>query len=660
MVKRAEKTSKTKANKTVSGRKAAPKRASSKAGPKKASRKTSLKTQSMSLKRRLFRLFLKLCLAGLVLGAVAFIGLILFLGPTLPNVNEAFSPRRAAVITIVDANGSSIYRQGSNWGEPLTVADLPTSMPDALTAVEDKRFYWHFGIDPYSISRAVYRNIRHGRREGGSTLTQQLAKNMFLTANQTLKRKAQEALLSLWLEWKFTKEQILTIYLNRVYFGTNAWTVDGASQAYFGHSARTLSIWESAMLAGIMKNPNGNNPHSNLKRANARTKLVLKLMLNQKKITKQEYEAALAEGANKSYPKKTHQRSWFIDWVLAQSQSFIQSADADITIETTYDPVAQKIAEDTLNKYLDGEGKSKNVSQGALLSMTADGAVVAMVGGRDYAKSQFNRAAQAKRQPGSSFKPLVWQVALDQGMTLNDKVMDAPVDIDGWKPQNYSRKYSGEITLQQALRSSINTIAAQLAVMVGPQKIVDAAYKQGVLTQLEPNYSIALGTEEVTLQDMVSLYGSWASGGYQIFPWGIKRIVNSYDVVLYEHDGQKFAQSVSTPVVAQMNLALSDVIKNGTGKNAKLPFDVAGKTGTTQSYRDAWFLGYSSYFVTGVWLGNDDNSKMKNVTGGSMPAKIWHDYMQAVHQDLPPVDLPKPLDTYILDENDPTRDLILW
>lgn len=285
---------------------------------------------------------------------------------------------------------------------------------------------------------------------------------------------------------------------------------------------------------------------------------------------------------------------------------------------------------------------------------------MAMVGGRDYKQSQFNRATQAKRQPGSSFKPLVWQVALQQGMTLNDKMVDAPVDINGWKPQNYSRNYKGEVTLQQALRSSINTIAAQLAVMVGPQNIVDAAYKQGVTTPLEPNFSIALGAEEVTLQDMVSLYSSWASGGYQIFPWGIKRIVNSYDVVLYAHEGQKFSQVVSTPVVAQMNLALSDVINKGTAKNAQLPFDVAGKTGTTQDYRDAWFLGYSSNFVTGVWLGNDDNSKTNKVTGGSVPAKIWHDYMQAIHQGLPPADLPKPLNTHILDNNNPTRDLILW
>lgn len=627
---------------------------------KTASKKTKKTAQSKQSAFRLWRWLRRLLLVGVVFGGLAFVALIAILGPTLPNVNEAFSPRRDAVVTIKDAYGATLYRKGANWGEPLTVEELPSSMADALIAVEDKRFYYHFGIDPYSITRAVYRNLRYGRREGGSTITQQLAKNMFLTNERTLKRKAQEALLSLWLEWKFTKDQILTIYFNRVYFGTNAWTVDGASQAYFGHSAKTLSVWEFAMLAAIMKSPNGYNPHSNLKRANERTQLVLKLMRDQNKITEAEYTAALNEGANKVYAQQNKGSSWFIDWILAQSQAFVQTANADIIIETTFDPQAQKLAQDILNKYIDNDGKNQNFAQGAILSVTSDGAVMAMVGGRDYKQSQFNRATQAKRQPGSSFKPLVWQVALQQGMTLNDKMVDAPVDINGWKPQNYSRNYKGEVTLQQALRSSINTIAAQLAVMVGPQNIVDAAYKQGVTTPLEPNFSIALGAEEVTLQDMVSLYSSWASGGYQIFPWGIKRIVNSYDVVLYAHEGQKFSQVVSTPVVAQMNLALSDVINKGTAKNAQLPFDVAGKTGTTQDYRDAWFLGYSSNFVTGVWLGNDDNSKTNKVTGGSVPAKIWHDYMQAIHQGLPPADLPKPLNTHILDNNNPTRDLILW
>ncbi len=620
------------------------------------------KTQNKPLKKSRFwlRLLWRFCLYGFLAAFLLGAGLILYLSRDMPNIDDAFAMRRSATVTITDSNGDSLYRQGADWGEPLTFDDLPKTMIDALIAVEDKRYYYHFGIDPYAIARAVYRNITKGTHQGGSTLTQQLAKNMFLKPERTLKRKAQEALLSFWLEWKFTKEQILTMYVNRVYFGSSAWTVDGASRLYFQHPARELSLWESAMLAGIMKNPNRYNPHSNKLEAEKRTKLVLRLMYNQRKINKAQYEAALNEGNNKTYPKRQTNRSWYVDWILAQSQSFIRTANSDITIETTFDAAAQEKAQNILNSYLQKEGGDKKVSQGALLSMGIDGAVMAMVGGTDYKKSQFNRATQAKRQPGSSMKPLIWQLALEKGQTLNDYITDEPINIKGWKPQNYDRKYRGVITLQHALRYSVNTVAVQLAQWVGNQNIIDAAYRQGVTTPLDAVDAIALGTEEATLQDMVSLYGSWASGGYQVFPWGIKRIVDNHGRILYERNTPQYPQMVSEPIVAQMNLALSDVILNGTAKNAQLPFDVAGKTGTTQDYRDAWFIGYSSQIVTGVWLGNDDNSQTHKLTGGSLPAKIWRDYMAYAHEALLPADLPKPLDTYILDDKNPIRDLILW
>ncbi len=649
----------------AASKKTSPQKKASKTPPKKtmvkkgrgSGKKAAPKTkQGFRLGRMLWRLFLYGFLLAFLLGG----GLVLYLSRDMPNINEAFAVQRSATITITDANGQQIYRQGADWGRPLTIEELPEAMADALIAVEDKRFYYHLGIDPYAILRAVYRNMRFGTHQGGSTITQQLAKNMFLKPDKTLKRKSQEALLALWLEWKFSKEQILTMYLNRVYFGSSAWTVDGASQLYFNHSATELSVWEAAMLAGIMKNPNGYNPHSNKKRAEQRTRLVLKLMYDQNKISQQEYEQALKEGENKQYPKKQVNRSWYVDWILGQSQSFIKAAKDDIIIETTFDGQAQEKAQSILNSYLASEGAAKNVSQGAILSMSVDGAVIAMVGGRDYKKSQFNRATQAKRQPGSSLKPLIWQLALEKGQTLNDYITDKPINIKGWKPQNYDRKYRGQVTLQQALRSSLNTVAVQLAQWVGNQNIIDAAYRQGITTPLDAVDAIALGTEEVTLQDMVSLYGSWASGGYQVFPWGIKRITDSKGNVLYAHSQTAFAQMVSTPVVAQMNLALSDVILNGTAKNAQLPFDVAGKTGTTQDYRDAWFLGYSSQIVTGVWLGNDDNSLTHKLSGGTLPAKIWHDYMAYAHENLTPPDLPKPSNTYILDDNSPTRELILW
>ncbi len=624
--------------------------------PKKARRKPKKSTSFNP-----WRFFRKLFLWGI--GFAIFVVLLAFLWvlPSLPSLNKAFNHSRDAIVTVLDANGSVIYRQNTGWGEALHVGEIPKSMSDALIAVEDKRFYYHFGIDPYALSRAIYHNLRNKSRQGGSTLTQQLAKNVFLTHERTIKRKVQEAFLSLWLEWKFSKEQILTIYLNRVYYGTNAWGVDGAAQTYFGHSAKQLSLWESAMLAGIMRSPNNYNPHSNKERAENRAKLVLSLMLNQKRITKEQYQAALQEGKSKTYPKITLSRSYYIDWILEQSKGFIQTSGSDLIIHSTLDSHLQKQAEQLVVNRLHQSGKAKNVSQAALLSVTSDGAVIAMVGGLDYQQSQFNRAVQAKRQPGSSFKPLLWQIALQKGMLLSDMVEDKPVNIKGWKPKNYNRKYQGNITLLRALEVSSNVVAAQLGQHFGERNLINAAYNQGVETELRANPSLALGSSEVTMMDMVSIYASWASGGKQVFPWGIKMITTSKGELLYQHDDTHYSNILSTPVTAQMNYALSRVIQEGTGKNAQLPFDVAGKTGTTQDYRDAWFIGYSSQFVTAVWMGNDDNSPTNNLTGGDLPAKLWKDYMQAAHDSaLPLSDLLQPESLDLLDEKSPLRDLLVW
>lgn len=624
--------------------------------PKKARRKPKKSTSFNP-----WRFFRKLFLWGI--GFAIFVVLLAFLWvlPSLPSLNKAFNHSRDAIVTVLDANGSVIYRQNTGWGEALHVGEIPKSMSDALIAVEDKRFYYHFGIDPYALSRAIYHNLRNKSRQGGSTLTQQLAKNVFLTHERTIKRKVQEAFLSLWLEWKFSKEQILTIYLNRVYYGTNAWGVDGAAQTYFGHSAKQLSLWESAMLAGIMRSPNNYNPHSNKERAENRAKLVLSLMLNQKRITKEQYQAALKEGKSKTYPKITLSRSYYIDWILEQSKGFIQTSGSDLIIHSTLDSNLQKHAEQLVANRLHQSGKAKNVSQAALLSVTSDGAVIAMVGGLDYQQSQFNRAVQAKRQPGSSFKPLLWQIALQKGMLLSDMVEDKPVNIKGWKPKNYNRKYQGNITLLRALEVSSNVVAAQLGQHFGERNLINAAYNQGVETELRANPSLALGSSEVTMMDMVSVYASWASGGKQVFPWGIKMITTSKGELLYQHDDTHYSNILSTPVTAQMNYALSRVIQEGTGKNAQLPFDVAGKTGTTQDYRDAWFIGYSSQFVTAVWMGNDDNSPTNNLTGGDLPAKLWKDYMQAAHDSaLPLSDLLQPESLDLLDEKSPLRDLLVW
>ncbi len=626
-----------------------------------AAKSTKRKSKKASRSFSLWRLLRKLFLWTMGFGALLILAAFLWVLPSLPSLNKAFNHSRDAIVTVLDANGKIIYKQNTGWGESLHVDEIPKTMSDALIAVEDKRFYYHFGIDPYALTRAIYNNLRSKSRQGGSTLTQQLAKNVFLTHERTLKRKVQEAFLSLWLEWEFSKEQILTIYLNRVYYGTNAWGVDGAAQTYFGHSAKELSLWESAMLAGIMKSPNNYNPHSNKKRAEQRTKLVLKLMLNQKRITKDQYQMALKEGESKTYPKIKHTRSYYIDWILEQSKGFIQTSGNDLIIHSTLDSDLQKQAEQMVTKTLSQSGKAKNVSQAALLSTTTDGAVIAMVGGVDYQQSQFNRAVQAKRQPGSSFKPLLWQIALQKGMLLSDTVEDKPVNINGWKPQNYNRKYQGNISLLHALETSSNSVAAQLGQHFGQRNLINAAYKQGVETELRANPSIALGSSEVTMMDMVSVYASWASGGKQVFPWGIKMITTSRGELLYQQDSTQYPNILSTPVVAQMNYALSCVIRSGTGKNAQLSFDVAGKTGTSQDYRDAWFIGYSSQFVTAVWMGNDDNSPTKNLTGGDLPAKLWKNYMQSAHDSaLPLSDLLQPKSLDLLDEQSPLRDLLVW
>lgn len=631
------------------------KRVAKKNKQKKARRKSASRSFS------LFRFIRKLFLWAIGFCALGILAAFLWVLPTLPSLDKAFNHSRDAMVTVLDANGKVIYRQNTGWGEALHVDDIPKTMSDALIAVEDKRFYYHFGIDPYALSRAIYHNLRNKSRQGGSTLTQQLAKNVFLTHERTLKRKAQEAFLSLWLEWKFTKAQILTIYLNRVYYGTNAWGIDGASQTYFGHSAKELSLWESAMLAGIMRSPNNYNPHSNKERAERRTKLVLKLMLDQNRITKDQYDEALKEGSNKQYPKITLSRSYYIDWILEQSKGFIQTSGNDLIIHSTLDSDLQQKAEQLVAETLQTSGKSSKVSQAALLSITTDGAVIAMVGGVDYQQSQFNRAVQAKRQPGSSFKPLLWQIALQKGMLLSDIVEDKPININGWKPQNYNRKYQGKISLLRALETSSNTVAVQLGQHFGQRSLIDTAYKQGVETELRATPSIALGSSEVTMMDMISVYATWASSGRQVFPWGIKMITTSRGELLYQQDHLQYPNILSTPVVAQMNYALSNVIENGTGKNARLPFDVAGKTGTTQDYRDAWFIGYSSQFITAVWMGNDDNSPTKNLTGSDLPAKLWKSYMKVAHDAaLPLTELLQPENLDLLDQKSPLRDLILW
>ena len=550
-----------------------------------------------------------------VWGAVAVTVMVLWFARDLPRPESALDAVRRPSLTLQDRSGQIFATFGDVVGDSLQLPDMPAALPAALVAVEDRRFWQHPGIDPVGLARAAYVNITHGRVvQGGSTLTQQVAKTLFLTNARTVRRKVQELLLTLWLERSFSKREILEIYLNRVYLGSGAWGVDAASRMYFGVSARKDNLWQSAMLAGLPRAPSRMNPRTNPAGAIARAKEVLAAMADTGAITPAQAQAAIASIALP--PNPTISPGWFADWVAEQATTLLPP-NADATVRTTLDRTIQETAEVKLAALLDGPGAVAGVTQGAVVVLDpATGAIRAMVGGRDYRTSPYNRAVLSRRQPGSAFKPFVWLAALEHGARPDDTVVDEPVRIGNWSPSNFERRFQGEVSLEDALAESINTVSVRLLLQNGgPKAIAATAARLGIADKLPNDASLALGTGEVGLLVLTSAYATFFNGGRRITPYAIEAAPHPAP-----------AKAIDPDIAAMMARMMTAVVSRGTGKAAAIPGRaVAGKTGTTSDSRDAWFIGWIEGAMIGIWLGNDDNHPMKSVLGGGLPAKLFHD-----------------------------------
>jgi len=575
----------------------------------------------------------------LLIGAV---GTVVYVGAHLPPIQSLEIPKRPPSIQIVDADGRALATRGNSGGAVLPLKELPSYLPKAFIAIEDRRFYEHFGVDPFGIARAVIANLmHHGVAQGASTITQQLAKNLFLTQERTLTRKLQEALLALWLERKFSKTRILELYLNRVYFGSGAYGVEQAAQRYFGKSARQVTLAEAALLAGLVKSPSRLAPTRNFDGAEQRAKVVLAAMAECGFISKANEKIALANPPHIVSQPGNGSINYVADWVMDGIDDILGHVDEDIVVRTTIDSRLQAEAEKALTEELDEKGAKNAVSQGALVAMTPNGAVRAMIGGRNYAESQFNRAVAAKRQPGSAFKPFVYLTALEHALTPDSVRLDAPINVKGWKPENYGHEYYGPVTLTKALALSLNTVSVRLTMEFGPPAVIRTAHRLGIASHLEPNASIALGTSEVSMLELVGAYAPFANGGMPVEPHVIARITSAKGKLLYARQEESLGRIIDPRDVAMMNAMLQQTLTIGTARKASLPgWPAAGKTGTSQDFRDAWFIGYTSRLVTGVWLGNDDSAPTKKVTGSSLPVEIWSRFMREALQGVPVAALP--------------------
>jgi penicillin-binding protein 1A len=564
-------------------------------------------------RRRRFRL-LGYAIIAAVWGILALAVMLLWFARDLPRPEAALDAARRPSLALQDRTGRVFATFGDIVGDPLRLNDMPPSLPAAAVAVEDRRFWHHPGIDPIGLARAVWVNVTSGRlAQGGSTITQQVAKNLFLTNARTFRRKVQELLLTLWLEHTFNKREILEIWLNRVYLGSGTWGMDAAARMYFGISARRVTLWQAAVLAGLPRAPSRFNPRADPAAAAARAREVLTAMANTGAITAEQARAASAQIAFPPPPPLA--TGWFADWVAEQAQALIP-ANADTMLRTTLDARLQAVAESRLTALLDGPGAAAGVTQGAVVALdAATGAVQAMVGGRDYRQSPFNRAVLARRQPGSAFKPFIWLAALETGVRPDDTVLDAPIRIGNWSPADFERRYLGEISVEEALAQSINTAAVRLLLQSGgPRVAARLAARLGIGGKLPNDASLALGTGEVGLLELASSYAAWFNGGARVVPFGVEALRTAPQPV------------VDPDLAAMMVRMMTAVVTRGTGRAAAVPGHlVAGKTGTTQDYRDAWFIGCIDGEIIGVWLGNDDNRPMKSVQGGGLPARLFHD-----------------------------------
>ncbi|MCR4268940.1 transglycosylase domain-containing protein, partial [Nitratireductor sp. ZSWI3] len=571
---------------------------------------------------------------------IAGIGAIAYYGAKMPAATTWEIPDRPPNVKIVSADGELIANRGMTGGEAVGLHEMSPHIPQAVIAIEDRRFYSHFGVDPIGLGRAVTENLLAGRlTQGGSTLTQQLAKNLFLKPDRTIERKVQEVLLALWLEQKHSKDQILEMYLNRVYFGSGAYGVEAASRRYFNKSARDVSLSEAALLAGLLKAPSRLSPARDPQAAESRAQVVLAAMRDQGMIGDSEMTTAMSQPATRAAAYWTGSEHYVADRIMEELPGLIGDAGADIVVETTVDLSLQKQAEKTIRQMIDEKGGKLSVSQGALVSIDTSGAVRAMVGGYDYANSQFDRASEARRQPGSAFKPFVFMAALEQGRTPDSVRNDAPIKIGNWTPENYQGKYYGPVTLSEALARSLNSVAAQLAMEAGPKTVVELAHRMGIESDLKANASIALGTSEVTPLELTAAYLPFATGGLRPEVYFVRRVTTTSGKVLYDHGKPRMTRVASQEIIGMMNAMMEGTIGFGSARAADIGRPAAGKTGTTQQSRDAWFIGYTADLVTGVWFGNDA-AKATKATGSSLPVPAWHAFMRQAEKGKPVRPLP--------------------
>ena len=608
-------------------------------------RRSAPKSRRSSRKRRgFFGVLRSAAYWGMVMclwGGIGVVGIVAYYGAKMPAATTWTVPDRPPNVRIVSVSGQLVANRGMTGGEAIGLHEMSPHIPQAVMAIEDRRFYSHFGIDPIGLGRAVVSNLVDRRfGQGGSTLTQQLAKNLFLKPDRTIERKIQELLMAFWLEHKFSKDQILEMYLNRVYFGSGSYGVEAASRRYFGKSARDVSLPEAALLAGLLQAPSRLSPARDPAAADRRAQLVLAAMRDQNRIGENELSVAMNTPAVRAPTYWTGSEHYFADRVMEQLPQLIGEARQDIIVETTVDLVLQTFAEASIRRLIDAQGKKYNVRQGALVSIDGTGAVRAMVGGYDYATSQFDRASEARRQPGSAFKPFVFMAALENGFFPDTLVNDAPVKYGKWAPRNYNDKYFGNVTLTEGLARSLNSVAVQLANRVGPAAVVEAAWRMGIESNLQPNLSIALGTSEVTPLELTAAFVPFANGGHKPEIHFVRRVTSSKGEVLYEHRPSVGPRIARADVIGMMNAMMAQTVSDGTARRAAFGWPAAGKTGTTQNARDAWFVGYTANLTTGVWFGNDDGEATKNMTGGSLPAMAWNEFMTAAHEGVPVAQLP--------------------
>jgi penicillin-binding protein 1A len=610
---------------------------------RRASRRAGIAARSQSSGRQEFRAWLfKVFFLGALWGFVLLAGFVVYCALDLPDIHQITQAQRRPSITLHADDGTVFARFGDLFGDHVTLNDVPKYLPQAIISIEDRRFYAHFGIDVFGIVRAVVRDVLGGRmRQGGSTLTQQLAKNLFLSPERTAKRKVQEMILALWLEHTYSKDQILTAYLNRVYLGNGTYGVDAAARTYFGHPAHDLDLRESAIIAGLLKAPSRYAPSHDPALAMDRAKTVLQAMVDENYITDGQRKAAISSVPPPDHkPGSAGDGHYFADWVAEQIDPLIQDASQDLIVSTTLDMKLERAAERHIDMILSAKD-NRDVSQAALVTLSNDGAIRALVGGRDYRVSQYNRATQAMRQPGSAFKPIVYLAAIEQGLSPDDIIPDAPITLGKWSPENFDGRFRGPVTAREALAESINTVAVRVFMRAGADKVIETAQALGITSPMEHDPALALGASEVTPLEMTGVYASLASGGHAVTPYAIKDIRNRQGQILYQHPDVTLPLTVSENAVGTLVGMMEDVVRNGTGKRAALDGrPVAGKTGTSSDYRDAWFLGFTGDYTTGVWMGNDDNHPMRKIVGGGMPAQLWHDYMVDAEAGLPEQDLP--------------------